>query len=328
MISARRAPNAILRSCLVVAMGAAVVGATMAAPAQAASSQTVSFSDLGVWIVPANVSSVQVELTGGDGGTAFGEGAFVVAATGGRGGEVTGTIDVSPGDELSFRVAEAGAGAPVNLGDIALGASGFGVGGDGYAPGGGSSAVELNGVLIAGAPGGGGGGAAWTIIQGTDVFAAFGGAGGQDGGSVSGLNGEVLGGEAGASPNNDGGDAGGSGVFSNNVLVETTSGGGGGAGWPGGQEGAFAQSSAPREIYMTGGGGGEPFVSAQLLNPTVAEKNVSGIAGGTASITFTPAATLAQTGANDATLLLGFSALLLLAGGVAWFVSRKRAATR
>jgi len=79
---------------------------------------------------------------------------------------------------------------------------------------------------------------------------------------------------------------------------------------------------------MTGGGGGEPFVSAQLLNPTVAEKNVSGIAGGTASITFTPAATLAQTGANDATLLLGFSALLLLAGGVAWFVSRKRAATR
>lgn len=328
--SSRRRPTAVVRSSVVVAIAAAVVGVGVAAPAQAAPSQTVSFSDFDVWVVPAGVFSVAVELTGGDGGAATTSGDPIVVATGGRGGAVSGTITVTPGDELSFRVAQAGSGANIDvLADLATGGTGFGQGGRGYAPGGGSTAVQLNGALIAGAPGGGGGGGIFSIKVGENFFAAYGGSGGVDGDPITGLNGLVSGGASGGNlGSNDGQGSDFSALTANNIVVYVVAGGAGGAGWPGGAHGLDARSNNNAEVYATGGGGGSSFISAELLNPTVATKALGAVAAGTAQITFTPAIKLAATGTNDSIMLVGFAAVLLLAGGLALFVSRKRVARR
>ncbi|MDE0805575.1 MAG: hypothetical protein OSA99_19920 [Acidimicrobiales bacterium] len=172
------------------------------AGAQTAEEQTADFAYTGAaeaWIVPVDVTCVEVVLVGGRGGDGVpspGAGPAAVGASraaaggedpvgglGGNGGSVTATVNVSPGDELSIFVGgrgsdaandfEAGNGGAGGTADGGAGGSGLGEGGGG---GGGSSSVSIDGeaVAIAGAGGGAGG-------NGPDAVGANGGDGGEVG---------------------------------------------------------------------------------------------------------------------------------------------------
>lgn len=312
-------------------------------PAVAAAPETVTFGDYGVWTVPAGVTSIAIELTGGDGGTATSSAGVSVQAVGGRGGLVSGTIAVEPGDELFFRVGTAGTGvdiATVPTFDTNPGGTGAGDGGDGWASGGGSTSVLLNGVLVAGAPGAGGG-AALMSTQGFPLFVSRGGDGGEaaddvvDGATVL-----LAGSAAGAnptSPTTDGRDANFGTGSSGDGRTSADAPGGGGAGWPGGDSQSVLITDGPVAFAASGGGGGLPFLGETLIDPVTGVKDDSAGRDGSATITYTPAVPmpepeaevdgeLAATGSAGVAGAAALAALLLAAGGVA--VATGRRATR
>lgn len=130
---------------------APLIATTAVAPAGAATPQTVAVGDYGVWTVPAGVTSITIELTGGDGGTATSSAGVSVQAVGGRGELVSGTIAVEPGDELVFRVGTAGTGVDVaSIADSTTNPGGTGDGGE-SAP----DVVDGATVLLAGSAAGG-----------------------------------------------------------------------------------------------------------------------------------------------------------------------------
>jgi hypothetical protein len=308
-------------------------------PAVAAAPETVTLGDFGAWTVPAGVTSVTIELTGGDGGTATSSAGVSVQAVGGRGGLVSGSIAVEPGDELFFRVGTAGTGvdiATVPNFDTNPGGTGAGDGGDGWASGGGSTSVLLNGVLVAGAPGAGGG-AALMSTQGFPLFVSRGGDGGEaaddvvDGATVL-----LAGSAAGAnpiSPTTDGRDANFGSGSSGNVRTSADAPGGGGAGWPGGDSQSVLVTDGPIAFAASGGGGGLPFIGDLLIDPVTGVKDDSAGRDGSATITYVPAVPevgvdneLAATGPAGVAGAAALAALLLVAGGVA--VATGRRATR
>jgi len=315
----------------------AVILSAAAPVAHAATDETLTFGDFDVWIVPEGVTSVTIELTGGDGGTASASTGTSAIGQGGRGGVVSAALPVVPGDELSFRVATAGSGADIStaaLGTAAVG-TGDGSGGEGWATGGGSSSLRLNGELVAGAPGGGGGGA----LMVTNSFLIFSSAGG-DGGSnapdvVDGATVLLAGSLAGANPVNpinDGRAANTGFSATGDGRVSADAAGSGGAGWPGGDAQAVAiDVDGATVVYASsGGGGGAPFLG-QVLIGAIADVKADGAGrDGSASVTFTPAeqsvgGELAATGSQGVGLIAGLGLIVLLAGAGTIAYTRRRA---
>lgn len=317
-----------------ILIAAPLVASAAVAPAMATAPTTVTIDDFGVFTVPAGVTSVTVELTGGDGGTATTSSltGFTAIGQGGRGGVVSGTIAVEPGDELFVRVGTAGSGiviesAPV---DILPGGTGAGDGGEGWVSGGGSSSIALNGVPVAGAPGGGGGAAIWTTLS-DNLFATNGGDGGADGGDVIDGTNILEGGAAGGNPTNpttDGQDA----NFSSGNDLKLAN-GAGGAGWPGGGSASNGFGDGdPLPIYLAGGGGGVALVTEQLLDPVVGVKDSAAGRDGSVAVTYTAAAELdaelAATGPATVAGGLALAALLLGAGALVAVNGRRSATAR
>ncbi|MFN4002183.1 hypothetical protein [Microcella sp.] len=315
-----------LRRRPVVALTALAAAALVLSPlsaAHSADSQSVSLGNGDTFTVPAGVTSVFVELTGGDGGTATSSSGITQIGQGGRGGLVSGTLAVEPGDELSFLVATAGSGIDLTApGDMLAGGTGHRFGGEGWASGGGSTSASLNGSIVAGAPGGGGGAAIWTTSD-SLLFATDGGDGGESGGDViDGATVVLAGGAAGG--NTVGFTEDGQSANTSNSSSLVLAFGAGGAGWPGGAAGAndFG-SGTPIEVYLAGGGGGLPFVGPELASSTVGVKASAEPRDGSATITFTVVPELAATGGADLTAAALAAALLLAVGAAAVIRTRR-----
>lgn len=158
-----------------VLVAAPIAASATIVPATAATVETVVLGDYGTWTVPTGVTSVTLALAGGDGGTTTNSGPGTAAiGAGGRGGTLTATLQVASGDELFARVGTAGNGT--DLSDIvnALDGTGYNDGGAGWSTGGGSTGLNLNGVLVAGAPGGGAGAGALALTSTFEVFSSAG----------------------------------------------------------------------------------------------------------------------------------------------------------
>lgn len=177
----------------------------------------------GSWTVPQCVTSIDVTISGAQGG----------GLGGGAGAEVTLTIPVSQGDVIDFEV---GCQGGVN--------GGFGGGGNGHASTNGNATFDSFG----------GGGATTISINGTPYAIAAGG-GGTGGGSVNGAT-TNFGGDGGCAQGLQGGDTFGDGGGGGTQ----TSGGNGGTPWaatpPGGQAGALGQGGQGGLWQTASGGGG------------------------------------------------------------------------
>ncbi len=237
---------------------------------------------LQTFVVPAGVTSVDVDVMAAQGGNAVG---FAIGWTdgdvdiqGGLGGRVTATIVVTPGETLNIYVG--GQGAMPTGGYNGGGGGAVGCGGTEviWAGGGGASDIRQGGMAVGNRTvvAGGGGGAAGS----PDTYATipFAGAGG----GLTGANSQTFGGDGGllglgGGPASGGGggyntfwcglsDVGGAGGFGpggTSVCAPSglstcgcdgtgcTSGGGGGGGWYGGGAG----------ICFAGGGGGSSYTA-------------------------------------------------------------------
>ena len=238
-----------------VVLGAAIVAASLAAPAGAV---TLTFLNTGAqqkFVVPAGVTSVHVLAVGGAGGTGFGPG----GGAGGTPAEVSGDLEVFPGQLLYVEVGGTGIGAEV-FGSEAFNGGGFG--GEGAGGGGGASDVRLESrpqpdtpvslfsrLIVAGGGGGGGAGKEGTI-------GGAGGAAGAAGGAAS-----VGTGPGGAAGTEESGGTGCGGLCNGKLGSGTqgsitkagTKGGGGGGGLFGGGGG---ETNGAQESGGGGGGGG------------------------------------------------------------------------
>jgi hypothetical protein len=272
----------------------------------ATGSQTFTTTGENVFVVPAGVTSVQVTLVGGNGGSGFASGGNSIP--GGRGGTALATIAVRPGDTLYAEVAGDGSGGSFELagaggsgGGARGGVASFAVGAGG---GGGASDVRSCAIAACSAPaaalasrlvvaGGGGGGGNGSHYDdalggpggdaggaGTGGAAADsfpGGGGGQAGGQTTG----GTGGTNGAGGNAPGGSLGTGGHGADGDANDSSFGGGGGGGLYGGGGGGLGEygaiSNFPHSGAGGGGGGGSsgvppgaPGVSGFGTNPTPA----------------------------------------------------------
>ncbi|KUM97214.1 hypothetical protein AQI95_42130 [Streptomyces yokosukanensis] len=237
--------------------------------------------------VPDGVTAVDIDLFGGEGGSAAG---YIVphpaipGAPGGLGGESRATLPVTPGQTLQLTVGAAGIPGSSRHGEFARpGGPGHGTGGGGAHGGGGSGGGgsdarvgEFGGtdrVLVAG--GGGGAGNGGPELQG----GAGGGEAGLDGGQSNGPLGSGLAGGGGSrttaghgNPNTLNGGPGtpgidldpvtsqpnpGSGGTGGNGGAGGPGGGGGGGGWHGG--GGGSGGGNPGYFPGAGGGGGSSY---------------------------------------------------------------------
>ena len=199
------------------------------------------------WVVPAGVTSIQVDCRGARGGTG--------GAAGGNGARVQTTLSVIPGQALYIYVGGAGGnrsvGAPGAGGWNGGGTGGTGGSSRGGGGGGGVSDIRSGGtaltnrVVVAGGGGAGGGRGGWN-----------GGAGGYPNGSNGGAGYPGLGGTQSAGGAGDGGGTdGGLGYGGGGGGGSSYGGGGGGAGYYGGGGGGRGSS------YGGGGGGGSSWTS-------------------------------------------------------------------
>lgn len=198
------------------------------------------------FVVPANVTSLDVVVLGAQGGTSS-DGGFG-PGVGGLGGSTTSTIAVTPGDTIYIYVGGQGA-TPVDVNPTPGGFNGGGAGGDGGdggGSGGGSSDIRVGGnassnrVVVAG--GGGGGSAA-------GMTAGF--AGGV-GGGLSGGNGAGYGAQIGTGASGGTQGAGGPGDVAGSPGNNSVAGGAGGAGGGSSNYGGGGGGGG----YAGGGGGG------------------------------------------------------------------------
>ncbi|WP_375483350.1 glycine-rich protein [uncultured Jatrophihabitans sp.] len=252
-----------------VPVGANVTGWELTTPRlvpRGTSTITKTFTYTGgpqTFTVPPGITTLAATVKGAGGG----------GSSGGAGGRVTGTIPVSPGQQLNVLAGGAG-GTPTTSAGGAGGYNGGGAGGNmtsgagGYGGGGCSSIADaVSGNLLACAGGGGGagrnpvssagGGAGGSTIGASGVNGTNGaraGSGGtQSGGGAAGATGAGLSGAATAGSSMQGGHGSGhntSGAFS---------GGGGGGGWFGGGGGGGSLNGR-----SGGGGGGSNYTDASL----------------------------------------------------------------
>lgn len=223
-------------------------------------SQTFSYTGGSqTYVVPSGVTSVNVTLVGASGGAGQNGG------TGGNGGSVSGTLSVTPGEQLTVLVG--GSGASGQSG----GAGGYNGGGAGAqngprqsGGGGGASEIEDVSTALAIAPGGGGGGSNDRTSPDGDGGGGGGTSGtsgdagdtvkqGQSGGGGGGGGTQSAGGAGGvAGYNGAAGQAGSSGLGGAGASTNGA-GGGGGGGYYGGGGGGSSNGSG-------GGGGGSALV--------------------------------------------------------------------
>ncbi len=223
------------------------------------------------WSVPSGVHELTVIAVGGAGQTAL----EPQAGTGGKGDEVTATVEVTPKEQLDVCTGQGGGqGGEDSVGGTTEGGNGGGA--SGLARGSDFSAS----VLVAG---GGGGGGAWTHGLGSNP----GGPGGAAGMSGGGTGGVVGGGSA---SNSEGPGHGGNGAKSFTVskpepaIIGAGGGGGGGyVGGGGGHEGG-------------GGAGGTDFCSG-----TGVTCGATGVGVGTGQGSVTITYTVTVTGATGPT---------------------------
>jgi hypothetical protein len=218
--------------------------------------------------VPAGVTGMTLQLSGGQGGTAD-------PASGGYGAALTGTFPVSAGQTLTVNLGGGASDNKPGVGAVAA-ADGGGAGCTDGGAGGAASSVELNGTTVAVASGGGGGGA-----QGFAPDVDAGGAGGTSA-TNSGK------GSGGSGPASGGGGKGGAG---GSALTPGGSGhdgswtggcsGGGGGGWSGGIGGGAGHFGGGGG---GGGGAGGDYFSSSATNTSVVPANAGG--DGMASITW------------------------------------------
>lgn len=263
--------------------------------------QPVTFSYTGAvqtYTVPCGVTSITVDVAGGQGGTASGYG------TGGYGGRAQGTISVTAGQVLYIYVGQAaatigcsttGTGGS-NSGGGAQGGNGSAGGCIGAAGGGssdirtvaGSTTTALNSRLIVA---GGGGGGSW------DCGSGYGGAGGGTTGSAGtsacGASSTYAGQPGTPSAGGAGASSGPGGAGSFGVGGTGTSGwygGGGGGGWYGGGGG-----------YQGGGGGGSSYISGTGVTSA---STTTGYQSGNGYVVITAAA-VANVSASPSSLNFG-----------------------
>jgi glycine rich protein/peptidase M23-like protein/concanavalin A-like lectin/glucanase superfamily protein len=226
-----------------------------------AQTQQVKFDFVGTtqtWVVPNNVTFVIIDARGAQGGGNDG----LAGAQGGKGGRVTTTLPVTPGETLVIFVGGRG-------GDL-VGPNTAGLGGFNGGGAGGIDNVDFN------APAGGGGGASDIRQGGADlahrVVVAGGGGGaecctdanGGDGGGLIGMDGASSGG--GSDPGGGGtqstGGSGGGGCNGNGTSGTLGQGGIGGNGnraGGGGGGGYFGGGAGGGCLFGGGGGGGSSF---------------------------------------------------------------------
>jgi len=211
-------------------------------PASAQTQVIITTTGGGSWIVPANVTSLQIEGIGGgaNGGVSSAGG----AAGGGAGAYAKSTISVTPGQTLYYQVA---ATAQDTWANIAANS----------APG-----VNTNGIVAKGASGSSGGASGSCVAQAANsggnggsgsASAGFGGGGGAGGPSGSGKNGgSTTGGDGGA------GGGGANGGTAGGIGSPGTNGGAGGDGISGSGHGTGGTAGLINggDATLGGGGGG------------------------------------------------------------------------
>jgi hypothetical protein len=231
---------------------------------QAASAGTQTFNFTGAvqgFVVPAGVTSILVDVSGGQGGAGAG------ASTGGKRGRVLAMLAVTPGELLTVNVGGAG-----SYGDLG-GAGGFNGGGNGgaYAGGGGGASDLRRGttkLVVAGGGGGAatasgsvGGGAGGGLIGAVGISPSVANSGFGGGGGT-----QSAGGTGGAGVQYSGADGtsglGGAGGLGSAPLI--SGGGGGGGGYFGG--GGGGTGFAPLGGLPAGGGGGSSFTDPAATN--------------------------------------------------------------
>jgi hypothetical protein len=236
--------------------------------------------------VPDNVTSLKVTAAGGTGG--YGDnGDTEFGGIGGAGGEITGTLQVTPGEQLNVYVGGNGtngqAASNFPCSSCTTGGVG-GWGGPGGANSGGNGGGYQDGTFSY--AGGGGGATVITDASGNTLLSVAGGGGGGDG-FVSGQGGD--GGDGGSLPGNPGQDGIGLGVGAGGLNggakgasrtgngtpgsdggKGTNAGGGAGGGVNGGGGGGYG-------IATGGGGGGGAGSSSfgQLQNPSITKAPIA-----------------------------------------------------
>ena len=205
--------------------------------------------------MPPGVTSIQIDLYGGQGGGAQNaSGLFPTGADGGKGAHVQSIRTVNPGEALTIQVGGQGL-AP---GTVTPGSVFFGGGGGGLAG-------SLAPVLLGGTSGGGGGGAS-TLDSVSTGFLVAGGGGGSgaqafSGGGASGASGAAQAGGGGGAGTSSGGGAGGSGSSAAGPCDVGTDPGLAGAagsalaGGAGGGGGAYGGGGGGGGFFGGGGGG-------------------------------------------------------------------------
>ena len=226
-----------------------------------------------LFVVPPGTYKYEVTLAGAGGGS-------TALSSGGYGGLVTTSIDVTPGQLLYINVGGAGENATTTV----RGLGGANGGGDGIniafggivgasAGGGGSTDIRTEqGNLLSKLVVSGGGGGAAQMINGLTVRATNGGDGGgitgNSGGSVNvamtfqGIGGGGATGISGGTsffPGNSG-----TFHFGGTANIDTGSLGGGGGGWYGGGSGGGNVLTLATTGNIAGGGGGSAFIAPQF----------------------------------------------------------------
>lgn len=234
--------------------------------AQSAGSQTFDYTGAAqIFVVPAGIRQITVAAYGAAGG------AFVGPLPGGRGGLVTATIAVTPGEVLNVYVGGAG---PDTVPFTPTPAGGFngggGSAGDG-AGGGGASDIRrgTTRLVIAGGGGGHGNGGDGGSGGGTTAANGLGGTSGATGGGGGTQTTGGAGGTAGLSGTpGTAGSAFTGGVGGEYTGPEGTGGGGGGGGFFGGGGGGGGRGPTFPSLGAGGGGGGSSYADPAATNVT------------------------------------------------------------
>lgn len=251
-----------------------------------------TFTDNGTFEVPANCSSLNIQMWGGGGGSGgrMTVGGGLLGGAGGQGGYVSNNaLSVTPGATLQVYVGKGGT-KGTGGGSTASSPRAGGAGGVGFTNGGaGGTGQASAGVHIAG--GGGGGGSSALVQSGTPIIVAGGGGGGggsrQNRSTCDGYGGVASGGTGGvgetcsiqaqfcplttSAPTDGHGTNGGDGVVPANNGG--SGGGGGGAGYAGGQGGKGSNG------YSTDASGGNAGTSYNGTFSTDTSFGNGGIAG-------------------------------------------------
>jgi hypothetical protein len=276
--------------------------------ALAASPVVVTFSpssDQPTFTVPAGVTSLQILMRGGGGGAGWAGGS--TGGVGGGGTQVTGTLRVSPGEQLYPFVGFAGGPgtAPDSDGGCAGGNS------SAFSQGGSSGASYVGGgtgghgdYCLGGGGGGGGGVTSLFDTNGNDIVDAGGGGGGGGGGGIAGYGGGQGGssgfigldfaGQDGSGPGHGSGGAAAANLSPNPGIgsAPDSSGGGGGGGGGGASPDQTVSSCGNGGTGGDGpgggggGGAGATFIASSVSNVSISTGS-SG-ANGTIVITYTP----------------------------------------